>query len=60
MATWMDVMALARSLRDKRDSGPGLDGADANQLLTLLLAFHERAVVSMAPTESREEKPSPS
>jgi hypothetical protein len=44
MATWIDVMALAESLRRKQSSGQALDGDDAEALLAMLLRFHERAV----------------
>jgi hypothetical protein len=55
MTTWIDVMALARALRDKRASGESLDGQDAERLVTLLFNFHERAV---AFTPSSEGPPS--
>jgi hypothetical protein len=51
MAIWIDVMGVARALRDKRDGGQPLDGEDADRLLTVLLDFHERAVVSTPQTE---------
>lgn len=44
MTTWIDVMALAQSLRAKRDAGHALDGYDAARLLDALLEFHQRAV----------------
>jgi hypothetical protein len=44
MATWMDVMDLAESLREKRDAGHELSGQDAERLLNVLLHFHDRAV----------------
>jgi hypothetical protein len=56
MATWMDVMALAESLRKKRDAGCELSGQDAEHLLNLLLKFHDHAVV-WAPQSASESTP---
>jgi hypothetical protein len=57
MATWIDVMALARSLRDKRATPEGLNGRDAEDLLTLLFDFHDRAVVSTPPPDEAARRP---
>jgi hypothetical protein len=46
MTTWIDVMSVARALDARRREGRPLDGQDAERLVTLLLAFHERAVAS--------------
>jgi hypothetical protein len=53
MTTWIDVMAMASALREKRDGSEPLDGRDAEHLLATLLDFHERAVAfKVSPRES--------
>jgi hypothetical protein len=54
MTTWIDVMELARGLREKRDGGPGLDAQDAERLLAMVLDFHHR-VVAVVPRADRSE-----
>jgi len=44
MTTWIEVMELARGLREKRDGGQGLNAQDAERLLAMVLDFHHRAV----------------
>jgi hypothetical protein len=60
MTTWIDVLAFAHELRDRRDGGQALDGGDADRLLTVLLAFHERAVASTPPPDPERREPSAS
>jgi hypothetical protein len=45
MTTWMQVMAVVRQLDERRRSGTVLEGRDADQLVTLLLDFHQKVVV---------------
>jgi hypothetical protein len=51
MTTWIQVMAEVRAMDDRRRSGKGLDGADAEKLVSMILEFHKQAVAISASGE---------
>ncbi len=51
MTTWMQVMALVRRLDEKRRREGSLGDRDAEQLITLILDFHEQTIARPPPGE---------
>jgi hypothetical protein len=45
MTTWMQVIAVVKELDDRRRRGLNLDGRDAEKLVTMVLDFHQKAVI---------------
>jgi hypothetical protein len=47
MTTWIQVMAHVRRLDEQRRLEGRINERDADQLVTMLLEFHEQAVVAL-------------
>lgn len=56
MTTWMEIMREVQRLDTLRTSGKRLNEDDAERLVTMLLAFHQGAVVKV-PTPSKPRVP---